>query len=156
MSRLPASALEEGDHIHAILRPLLAEQGAAQRRANALAAKPEPRALVFAELDLVIDALLLRMRVDPRPAKQKTRDAPQLGTRDVVKPSTRESVRPQARDSEPRRDAQGERAIPPVPDLPPPVPQLPSQIPQVPQPPQVPSPEQSRTVSLGTKRPAAA
>ena len=67
MSRLPASALEEGDHIHAILRPLLAEPGAAQRRASALAARPEPRTVAYAELDLAIDALLLRMRVDPRP-----------------------------------------------------------------------------------------
>lgn len=136
MSRLPASALEEGDHIHAILRPLLAEQGAAQRRANALAARPEPRALAYAELDQVIDSLLLRMRVDPRPPKQKTKDAPRLGTRDVAKPATRESLRPGAAGvPQPRT----EPSIPPVPDVPPPVPQVAAQVPQVPQPPQVPS-----------------
>lgn len=98
MSRLPASALEESDQIHAILRPLLLEEGAAQRRAAALDL-PEGRPLAFGELDLVIDALLARMRVDPRPLKPKTREMPRPA------PDT-------------------ERAIPPLPPpgVPPPVP----------------------------------
>ncbi len=117
MSRLPASALEEGDQIHAILRPLLAEVGAAKRRATALTAKPEPRPLPYAELDLAIDALLLRMRVDPRPPKTKTGIAAKAtGTlQKPVVPSTRESQRPKV---------QTDPSMPPVPEpgLPPPVP----------------------------------
>lgn len=100
MSRLPASALEESEQIHAILRPLLSEEGAAARRATALAG-PEGRPLAFGELDAIIDALVLRMRVDPRPPRPKTQEVKRVAT-------------PVA-----------ERAIPPLPPpgpLPPPVP----------------------------------
>lgn len=87
MSRLPASALEESDQIHAILRPILVEVGAAARRASLLGVGPaghpnDARAgrLALGELDQVIDGLSARMRVDPRPAKTQKRD-----TRDAMR-----------------------------------------------------------------------
>lgn len=91
MSRLPASALEEGDLIDAILRPLLSEVGAAERRHAILAKAPAPRPWALAELDQTIDLLLTRMRVDPR---LRTREATRPGTREAARPGTRDAIRP--------------------------------------------------------------
>lgn len=142
MTRLPASALEEGDQIHAILRPLLAEPGAAERRAKVLAKKSEVRALAYAELDQTIDQLLARMRIDPRPAKQKTRPPP---SREPTRPPAAE-VRADASKAPTTHDipAVPGAAIPPLPpavpgtreggrprvDVPPPVPPGPVKSPE--------------------------
>jgi len=74
MSR-PASTptlADEWDAIHTILAPLLSEPTAAERRATLLAKYGQPRfGATLGEIDQVIDALLVRMRTEPKSARRE-------------------------------------------------------------------------------------
>lgn len=129
MSRRPAGPMDEAEQIHAILKPRFTAPGSGERRRAALA-KATPAAVPWAELDALIDALMLRMRVDPRPTQQRprTRDV----TRPAVGPPPIPPIQPTAEvPPTTRADHVGAPPLPPLPqtrkvDGPPPLPPLPS------------------------------
>jgi len=83
MTRRQQGAFDEAEQIHAILRPAFVEVGAGERRQRLLAKGRLEEPLAWNELDLAIESLLTRMRVDPRPTQGKV-------------PRPKEATRPQA------------------------------------------------------------
>lgn len=150
MTRLPASARDEGEQIHTILRPLLVEPDAAKRRADVLAKERTKRPVQIDQLDLVIDQLISRMRVDPRVARQTQPKPVQVPASEAV----------QAR---PRRDDEGNElpVLPPTDEVPlediPPVPKpgVPPPVPAAPPKPPAAEGNRRRVSTAAKTRPAA-
>ncbi|MCC6620839.1 MAG: hypothetical protein IT385_06270 [Deltaproteobacteria bacterium] len=132
-----ATLADEWDAIHTILAPLLAEVGAADRRASVLARYHAPRMhATLHEVDQVIDQLLARMRTEPKaktreetrqvraptqpPANEGAPDriprvpTPPIGAKPITRPETRPAARPTDKTD------LDQRAV--VPPLPPPIP----------------------------------
>lgn len=94
---------DEWDAIHTILGPLLSEAGAAERRGAVLARHAAPRlTATLAELDQVIEQLMVRMRTEPKgKAREDTRQHQRVPTqppadgRPPSKPITRPTERPE-------------------------------------------------------------
>lgn len=128
MSRRPAGPLDEAEQIHAILKPRFAASGASDRRRLVLD-KASPPALAWAELDTLIDSLLTRMRVDPRPTQQRsrTREAtrPPIAPPPVPMKTPSVAVPPLPVDNHAPTRRVAEKAPPPLPPLPEP-PKLPA------------------------------
>lgn len=132
-----ATLADEWDAIHTILAPLLAEVGAAERRASVVTRYHAPRmSATLREVDQVIDQLLVRMRTEPKPkTREETRQHPRPPTQPPgsetgpdriprvptppigAKPITRPEGRPSTRPAE--RPATEQRQVEP---LPPPIP----------------------------------
>lgn len=121
-----ATLADEWDAIHTILAPLLADAGAAERRATALARHGQARhATGLAEIDHVIEALALRMRTEP---KGKTREETRPHARAPTTPppiTDRGSPALPARPEPAERKVERARVEPKVEVPPPPVPELP-------------------------------
>lgn len=149
MSRLPPPALDEGEQIHAILRPLFLEADAGERRLTALGPEPAPPR-DWAELDALIEGLLARMRVDPRPkgkdaaratreVKRATHEVPTaVGGAPPPVPPTGQTARPATATGQAARPATatGQAARPAPPPVPP---ALAPELPPLPEPPRVPA-----------------
>jgi hypothetical protein len=120
MSPRPAGPLDEAEQIHAILKPRFTASGAGERRRLALATAGSS-ALPWSELDALIDGLLTRMRVDPRPTQQRSRTRestrPPIGPPPVPVSTPSIPVPPLPADASPTRRV-AERVPPPLPPLP--------------------------------------
>lgn len=123
MTRRAAGPLDEAEQIHALLKHRFTAPGASEKRRVTLA-NASPATAGWEELDALIDALIVRMRVDPRPtqSRPRTRDAtrppgpppvpptapaPRVPIPPIPVPETREAKRLEA------------EAPPPLPPLPP-------------------------------------
>lgn len=136
--RQPGGGLDEAEQIHAILRPRFVEAGADERRRAALAKGKLVETLAWRELDLAIEALLARMRVDPRPPQPKpprTRESQRPQVAEAVPPPVpvgkREPTAPDQPVSKVEADRAGTKAPPPLPPIPalPPLPVEPPRLP---------------------------